>query len=377
MPRDLLYHEGVTATSFAVWVIIVAHVPRGGREAWPSLPRIMTRLGRPDSDTSGAAKAVRALVAAGRLSMRQARASGKTHNVYTPLGRARKGDGRRYVQLPTDALDALAAGHITPAELLALARWIDAAEWDGWTGDSLATFAARWGQTARTAKTHRASLVAAGLLVTVQTRGKATATFLPGVVPTGENPSEEPGKKDPQDRGSEIPPNYPSTEPPPCELPRPVLAVGEVQVGDAQARGQAPSAQQNDSHTHHAAGRVLGALPAPYRQAQPWVRRQLLQVITRALAAGYGPDAITRYAARLTQHDLAPGREIPWLRRVLQALQVDARVGHACPECGADTGDPAVEPCPRCCPDEPDDPPWTAQDQADLDAAREFLEVTA
>ncbi len=144
------------------------------------------------------------------------------------------------------------------------------------------------------------------------------------------------------------------------------VAVGEN--GDRNARTrEAPAAQPED----FLARQVFRDIPR-YRTAPSWVRRHLAGLAGAALAAGFGPSAISGYAVMV----IAEGRfqqhqHIPEFRDALRRLNRDAVLGSACRSCGFDPGD-----CP-CRTSQADDRPWTDADQADLERALEHLAVTA
>jgi hypothetical protein len=123
-----------------------------------------------------------------------------------------------------------------------------------------------------------------------------------------------------------------------------VLAVGELTVRTARPPAAAPPAQP-ESLT---ARGIVAAIPR-YRAAEPWVRKRLAALIATALEAGFGRDAILRYAhmvigeARYLEH-----QHLPELREALRRLGRDAALGDV----------PATpEPPLR-------DAPWTREDQA-------------
>jgi hypothetical protein len=143
-----------------------------------------------------------------------------------------------------------------------------------------------------------------------------------------------------------------------------VLAVGERTVRNARTR-EAPSAQPGDL----LARRVIAGIPR-YRDAPRWVRRRLVPLAATALAAGFGPDAITGYAVMvITEVRFKIDQHIPELRDALRRLSRDAALGTACRSCGFDPGG-----CPCTAPAQTDRP-WTEADQAALERAMEHLGV--
>ncbi|WP_204061424.1 hypothetical protein [Microbispora corallina] len=145
-----------------------------------------------------------------------------------------------------------------------------------------------------------------------------------------------------------------------------VLAVGELTDRTARAT-QAPPAQPVTSLT----ARSVIATIRRYRDAPGWVKtRHLVPMAQRALAAGFGRDAIQRYAALVaTENRYAEHQHIPELREVLRRLSRDVARGDACrphgtPECAPCTAEPTG------------DRPWTEADQADLERVLDHLSHT-
>jgi len=142
-----------------------------------------------------------------------------------------------------------------------------------------------------------------------------------------------------------------------------LLAVGEPTRRNAR-EAQAPPAQTKD-HTFLARS-VLKAIPR-YKNARGWVRtRHLVPMAEAALNAGFGRDAIVRYARMVIDEQRYPeNQHIREFRDALNRLNRDAALGDACRPHGK----------PEClC--AADDRPWTQQDQADLEAALAHLGVT-
>jgi len=145
-----------------------------------------------------------------------------------------------------------------------------------------------------------------------------------------------------------------------------LLSEGQPYVGDAHAR-EAPPAQPKN---HSFAARSLISSLRRYRDAPGWVKsRHLAPMAAAALNAGFGRDAITHYA-RLTIDEAAylDHQHIPEFRSALNRLSRDVHLGTVCRTCGR-------PPDCRCTTTAADDRPWswTAQDQADLDAAIAYL----
>lgn len=143
-----------------------------------------------------------------------------------------------------------------------------------------------------------------------------------------------------------------------------VLAVGEPPLRNARESRTAPPAQPVTS----IAARSLVAGIARYRSAPGWVKRDyLIPMADAALHAGFGRDAITRYAAMvIAEHAFKDDHHIPEFRAALARLGRDHLNGDACqahgiPECDPCTAEPIV------------DRPWDDEDQADLEAALDRL----
>ncbi|MBB2914904.1 hypothetical protein FHS43_006216 [Streptosporangium becharense] len=133
----------------------------------------------------------------------------------------------------------------------------------------------------------------------------------------------------------------------------PVTAVGGLTRRNARTRERAPAAQPEDL----LARRVIRAIPR-YRAAPGWVRKHLAALARDALGAGYGSGALTRYARMVIEEERFLGHQhIPELRAALRRLELDVRLGDACPCCGQEPDD-----CPAA--SATDDRPWTEQDQA-------------
>lgn len=146
----------------------------------------------------------------------------------------------------------------------------------------------------------------------------------------------------------------------------PVLAVGERTDRNVRTRERAPAAQPENL----LARRVIRAIPR-YRAAPGWVRKHLAVLARDALAAGYGAEALTRYARMVVAEErFLLYQHIPELRAALRRLELDVRQGDACPCCGRDPDD-----CPAASAPTDIDRSWTAQDQAELERVRVFLGV--
>jgi hypothetical protein len=196
LPTELLTAD-LPATAVVAWCLLAAHVRPDEPLAWPSREYLMRRLGHAARDPHTVSAATTALEAAGWLEVDRVHHAGKTRNVYRPLCGVQPGDGRTYVDLPAKATDALTAGHISTAELVALARWLDAGGHRGHTRRSLRAYAARYGGSVRTAKRHRSALVDAGLLEVRTDPGRRTITAVPGHLPDPSQLPAEPGPKTP------------------------------------------------------------------------------------------------------------------------------------------------------------------------------------
>lgn len=140
----------------------------------------------------------------------------------------------------------------------------------------------------------------------------------------------------------------------------PLLAVGERTDRNARERATPPARETKD---HSFAARSLTAGIPRYGHAPAWVRTQLARLTAAALDAGFGRDAIDAYARMvIAERTYGEHEHIPELRAALARLGRDAAQGDACPQHG-------TPECFRCIPDRP----WTAQDQADLEAALDRL----
>ncbi|MFI9558834.1 hypothetical protein [Nonomuraea endophytica] len=154
----------------------------------------------------------------------------------------------------------------------------------------------------------------------------------------------------------------------------PVLAVGEPpDVTRAGPRG-APAAQPDKAQPSTPGkpsftARSITATIARYRTAPAWVRVRVMGAFDMALAAGFGRDAITRYAeAVIAEAAFATHQHLPELRHALRRLNADAALGCACRRCG--------QPGTSCRCDDPPTPQdrsWTADDQIALERALEHL----
>ncbi|GAA3078101.1 hypothetical protein [Streptosporangium carneum] len=135
----------------------------------------------------------------------------------------------------------------------------------------------------------------------------------------------------------------------------PVTAAGGPTRRNARTRERAPAAQPEDL----LARRVIHAIPR-YRTAPGWVRKHLAALTRGALGAGYGSEALTRYARMVIEEERFLGHQhIPELRDALRRLELDVRQGDACPCCGRDPDD-----CPTAPASAVDDRAWTDDDRA-------------
>lgn len=144
----------------------------------------------------------------------------------------------------------------------------------------------------------------------------------------------------------------------------PVPAVGGLTDRNARAR-EAPPAQPDI----FIARSLIAGIPR-YRAAPGWVRsKHLAPMAATVLAAGFGREAIVRYAelvigeARFRDH-----QHIPEFRDALRRLGRDVELGHACATCARDPDGT------WCC--LPEDRPWTGDDQAALERALDQLGVS-
>ncbi|MFD0887052.1 hypothetical protein ACFQ08_21100, partial [Streptosporangium algeriense] len=114
-----------------------------------------------------------------------------------------------------------------------------------------------------------------------------------------------------------------------------VLPVGQRTDRNARTRERAPSAQPENL----LARRVIRTIPR-YRAAPGWVRKHLATLARDALSAGYGAEALTRYARMvIAEERFLVHQHIPELRDALRRLELDVRQGDACPCCGRDPDD--------------------------------------
>src|SRR5690606_27857167 len=143
-----------------------------------------------------------------------------------------------------------------------------------------------------------------------------------------------------------------------------VPAVGGLTDRNARASAAAPPAQPEI----FIARSIVASIPR-YRTAPGWVKSKHLAPMTAAaLAAGFGRDAIVRYAAMVIgEGRFADHQHIPEFRDALRRLGRDAELGHACPVCARDPGGT------WCC---TEDRAWTADDQAALERALDALRPT-
>ncbi len=90
-----------------------------------------------------------------------------------------------------------------------------------------------------------------------------------------------------------------------------------------------------------------------------------------ALDAGFGRQAIERYADMVIAEATYKDRQhIPEFRAALSRLGRDALLLTACPRCACDPRDGL------CCIDPSVDPPWTEEDQAQLELTLDHLGIT-
>lgn len=143
-----------------------------------------------------------------------------------------------------------------------------------------------------------------------------------------------------------------------------VPAVGGLTDRNARASAAAPPAQPEI----FIARSIVASIPR-YRGAPGWVKSKHLAPMTAAaLTAGFGRDAIVRYAAMVIgEGRFADHQHIPEFRDALRRLGRDAELGHACPVCARDPGGT------WCC---TEDRLWTADDQAALERALDALRPT-
>lgn len=134
-----------------------------------------------------------------------------------------------------------------------------------------------------------------------------------------------------------------------------VLAVGEPTDRNAREAVQAPSAQPEDPSSTPAelasaelismeAGRILRSIPRyADRSVEARFKRAIIAEAEKALQAGFGREAILRYArmviaaARFKEH-----QHVPEFREAMRCLERDVELGTACRVCGRPEG-------PQCC----------------------------
>jgi hypothetical protein len=367
VPLDL---PPMPATDLVHWIILCRYAGQNPW-CWPSQPRLQNDLGRDGDDTSNLTRVQARLVAAGLLEKRRRYLRGKTSLYYRPLRRARRGDGRAYIELPTTLLEAMRAGDVTPGDVAAAVWWLgQCQDRGGWTDASIADAAEAAGHSGRTARRHRSTLLRLGVLEERQIAGKAALTGVPGRLPTRDNRSASPVTAGPEDPGlaSKEPPASQSSPKDPTsttlsEEPQKnhqvsVPAGTDLAVVDACDRDGAAAPRTEDPSPHGnprcgppdrtvAGRRVLARLPRAWRDCPGWVRRRMADRLDRAVAAGYGPDAIAaavaRYAPTPDDADAHscdgghfPGRQVRHTRaldKVLRLLAADVNAGH-CRTCG-------------------------------------------
>ncbi|MFF3665394.1 helix-turn-helix transcriptional regulator [Microtetraspora malaysiensis] len=151
------------------------------------------------------------------------------------------------------------------------------------------------------------------------------------------------------------------------ENPR-LLAVGEPHVRNARESRSAPAAQPDNSFLARYAVTSIGR----YRAAQPWVRKQLARLAETALDAGFGRDAVARYAQLvIAEGRYLPHQHIPEFRAALDRLGRDAVLGDVCRVCGVPgCACTTPEPAPVA-----EDRPWTADDQAAFERTLALFDI--
>ncbi|MFG3439886.1 hypothetical protein ACGF0J_21785 [Nonomuraea sp. NPDC047897] len=142
------------------------------------------------------------------------------------------------------------------------------------------------------------------------------------------------------------------------------VAVGQESNPYARTR-EAPAAQPEI----FIARSIVASIPR-YRAAPGWVKsKHLAPMAATALAAGFGRDAIVRYAGLVIDSGrFADHQHIPELRDALRRLALDVRTGHACAVCARDPDGT------WCCVTE--DRAWTEEDQAALERTLDQLGAT-
>jgi hypothetical protein len=323
LPTELLTAD-LPATAVVAWCLLAAHVRPGDPMAWPRRDNLMRRLGAAGRHLDRITDATTALVAAGWLEVDRVHHAGKTRNVYRPLRVPQPGDGSVYVDLPAYATDALTAGRIGTAELVALARWLDACGHRGHTRKSLRDFATRYGVSVRTARAHRSALVAADLLEAGETPGRRTVTAAPGRLPTApetgaKNPpspgpktlhrppptpaeiSASPRQKSPHHPGRNLRPEVPKRRSTyvevPLNPPNPPSDALTARIGPPPT-GEGSRKQLITTHTTPAldplpaADALLAALPTPIRADASRARASWRPHLARCLEAGWTPQRI-------------------------------------------------------------------------------------
>jgi len=153
--------------------------------------------------------------------------------------------------------------------------------------------------------------------------------------PSPHIPSEDPLNKSPQDQSS-------------------VLAEGEPTDRMQPAAAQAPAAQPKDSSSTPTkkrasaepisieAWRIVKAIPR-YQSIKPWYRKPIAELADKALKAGFGREAILRYARMvIASGDFKEHHHVPEFREAMRCLERDVELGTACRVCGRPEG-------PQCC----------------------------
>ncbi|MGI5286604.1 helix-turn-helix domain-containing protein [Nonomuraea polychroma] len=201
--------------------------------------------------------------------------------------------------------------------------------------------------------------------------------------PLGSNEAVGPVDNPPTEQSStptagEFDPNHWSVEPQPLERWTPtigveyvvstststkgvhesrVLAVGDLEDRNARATPAPPAQPRRSSRLRaHTPAGILARIPR-YRPLlgtrYGWA---LIALLKRALAAGYSPEAITRYAEMVIgEACFQEHQHVPELRYALARLRRDADLGHTCRTCAQD---PAICTCA-----------WTHDQDITLDAA--------
>ncbi len=164
-PLDLGGPSGLKGDELVIWAALVAHC-RAGKEAAVTRHQLAYALGRPAGDLDSITGLTKRMAAKGLIQVRRqhVREIRQTRNTYRPLRTVCRGDGRRYVELPIAALDAVSRADLKPVEVLALYVWLGHAGRGRRTEASLHEVAAQYGVSPRAASRHRRRLADLGLL---------------------------------------------------------------------------------------------------------------------------------------------------------------------------------------------------------------------